>query len=54
MIRLMRIFSAAIDDAVDYVTTHWQPGDVVLIKASRSIGLERVADALIAAGSRKD
>lgn len=43
-----------IDDAVHYITTHWQAGDVVLIKASRSIGLERVADALITAGSRKD
>lgn len=44
----------SIDDAVEYVTAHWQPGDVVLVKASRSIGLERVAEALISAGSRKD
>ena len=43
-----------IDDAVAYITEHWQPGDVVLVKASRSIGLERVAEALISAGSRKD
>ena len=43
-----------IDDAVQYVTAHWESGDVVLVKASRSIGLERVAEALIAAGSRKD
>ena len=43
-----------IDDAVAYITSQWEPGDVVLVKASRSIGLERVAEALISAGSRKD
>lgn len=43
-----------IDDAVRYVTERWQSGDIVLIKASRSIGLERVAQALIDAGTRKD
>lgn len=43
-----------IDEAVQYVVAHWLPGDVILIKASRSIGLERVAQALIDADSRKD
>lgn len=41
-------------EAVEYVTSRWQPGDVVLVKASRSIGLERVAQALIDAGTRED
>lgn len=43
-----------VDEAVKYVTDRWQPGDIVLVKASRSIGLERVAQALLDAGSRKD
>ena len=40
--------------AVQYVTARWQPGDVVLVKASRSIGLDRVAQALIDAGTGED
>jgi UDP-N-acetylmuramoyl-tripeptide--D-alanyl-D-alanine ligase len=40
--------------AARYVLDRWHEGDVVLIKASRSIRLERVAEALRAAGSRKD
>ena len=43
-----------VDEAVAYVTARWQPGDVVLVKASRSIGLERVAEALMIAAARKD
>ena len=43
-----------VDAAIAYVLERWAPGDVVLVKASRSIGLERVAEALTAAGSRKD
>ena len=48
------IHVATATEAVEYVTSRWQPGDVVLIKASRSIGLERVAQALIDAGTRED
>lgn len=36
------------DAAIAHVTEHLVPGDVVLVKASRSVGLERVAEALIA------
>lgn len=43
-----------IESAIDYVLERWLPGDIVLVKASRSIGLERVADALIAAAARED
>jgi len=35
--------------AVAYLTPRVRPGDVVLVKASRAVGLERVADALLAA-----
>jgi len=35
------------DAAIAHVTEHLVPGDVVLVKASRSVGLERVADVLI-------
>ncbi|MFJ2824176.1 UDP-N-acetylmuramoyl-tripeptide--D-alanyl-D-alanine ligase [Streptomyces toxytricini] len=34
--------------AVDLLRSELRPGDVVLVKASRSIGLERVAEALLA------
>ncbi|GAA2724882.1 MULTISPECIES: UDP-N-acetylmuramoyl-tripeptide--D-alanyl-D-alanine ligase [Streptomyces] len=34
--------------AVDLLRSELRPGDVVLVKASRSVGLERVADALLA------
>ncbi len=43
-----------VEAAVAHVVSHWQPGDVVLVKASQSIHLERVAAALRAAGSRQD
>ncbi len=42
------------EQAAQYVLERWQPGDVVLVKASRSIRLERVAEALRHAGTRKD
>lgn len=42
------------EEAIAYVTSRWRPGDVVLVKASRSIGLERVAQALREAAARED
>ncbi len=39
---------ADVDAAIALLLGEVQPGDVVLVKASRSIGLERVADALVA------
>jgi UDP-N-acetylmuramoyl-tripeptide--D-alanyl-D-alanine ligase len=33
--------------AIDLLRRNVQPGDIVLVKASRSIGLERIADALV-------
>ncbi|MEU5362835.1 UDP-N-acetylmuramoyl-tripeptide--D-alanyl-D-alanine ligase [Streptomyces sp. NPDC005925] len=37
--------------AVDLLRSELRPGDVVLVKASRSVGLESVAEALLAAGA---
>ncbi|MER7678581.1 MULTISPECIES: UDP-N-acetylmuramoyl-tripeptide--D-alanyl-D-alanine ligase [unclassified Streptomyces] len=37
--------------AVDLLRSELRPGDVVLVKASRSVGLERVAQALLADGA---
>ncbi|MEU0034441.1 MULTISPECIES: UDP-N-acetylmuramoyl-tripeptide--D-alanyl-D-alanine ligase [unclassified Streptomyces] len=37
--------------AVDLLRSELRPGDVVLVKASRSVGLERVAQALLAGGA---
>jgi len=39
-------YVATIDEAVGLLADLLQPGDIVLIKASRSVGLERVAEAL--------
>ncbi|MDF2966780.1 MAG: murF [Nocardioidaceae bacterium] len=39
---------ADVESAVGYLTDHVRPGDVVLVKASRATGLERVASALLA------
>ncbi len=41
------VFVADVAAAIDLVTDLVQPGDVVLVKASRSIGLEAVAEALM-------
>ena len=38
------------DAAIDLLRDQVRPGDVVLVKASRAAGLERVAEALLAAG----
>jgi UDP-N-acetylmuramoyl-tripeptide--D-alanyl-D-alanine ligase len=37
--------------AVDLLRSELRPGDVVLVKASRSIGLESIAEALLAGGT---
>ncbi len=43
-----------VEAAIEYVVSRWQAGDVVLVKASQSIHLERVAEALRAAASGED
>jgi UDP-N-acetylmuramoyl-tripeptide--D-alanyl-D-alanine ligase len=37
------------DGALEFVIEHARPGDAVLVKASRAVGLERVAESLTAA-----
>ncbi|GAA2741529.1 UDP-N-acetylmuramoyl-tripeptide--D-alanyl-D-alanine ligase [Kitasatospora cinereorecta] len=39
------------DAAIELLRSQVRPGDVVLVKASRSVGLERVAEALLADGA---
>ncbi|WP_371496540.1 UDP-N-acetylmuramoyl-tripeptide--D-alanyl-D-alanine ligase [Kitasatospora sp. NBC_00374] len=39
------------DAAVELLRSQLQPGDVVLVKASRSVGLEKVAEALLSDGA---
>ncbi|WP_405004251.1 UDP-N-acetylmuramoyl-tripeptide--D-alanyl-D-alanine ligase [Kitasatospora purpeofusca] len=39
------------DAAVELLRSQLRPGDVVLVKASRSVGLEKVAEALLADGA---
>ncbi len=41
---------ATVEEAVEGVAAHLQPGDTVLLKGSRSMALERVGAALLAAG----
>jgi len=38
---------ADVDEAIAVLEAELEPGDVVLIKASRAVGLERVASALL-------
>ena len=45
---------ADVDDALLVLQSSVGEGDVVLVKASRAIGLERVAEGLLAVGDRKD
>ncbi|WP_406167848.1 UDP-N-acetylmuramoyl-tripeptide--D-alanyl-D-alanine ligase [Streptomyces sp. NBC_00996] len=40
--------------AVDLLRSELRPGDVVLVKASRSVGLERVAQALLDSGAESE
>jgi UDP-N-acetylmuramoyl-tripeptide--D-alanyl-D-alanine ligase len=42
------------DAAIELLRGEVRPGDVVLVKASRAAGLERVAEALLAAGDGVD
>jgi UDP-N-acetylmuramoyl-tripeptide--D-alanyl-D-alanine ligase len=44
------VFVADAETAVEHLRGEVAPGDVVLVKASRDAGLERVADALLAGG----
>jgi UDP-N-acetylmuramoyl-tripeptide--D-alanyl-D-alanine ligase len=44
------VFVPTAEDAITLLCQQVRPGDVVLVKASRTIGLDRVAAALIAAG----
>jgi UDP-N-acetylmuramoyl-tripeptide--D-alanyl-D-alanine ligase len=44
------VFVPTAEDAITLLCQQVRPGDVVLVKASRAIGLDRVAAALIAAG----
>lgn len=46
------IFVPEAPDAVELLRTQLRSGDVVLVKASRAAGLERVAQALLAEGGR--
>lgn len=41
---------ADVDEAIALLGAQVRPGDVVLVKASRAVGLERVAEALLAGG----
>jgi UDP-N-acetylmuramoyl-tripeptide--D-alanyl-D-alanine ligase len=41
------VFVPDVDAAIAFVEASVKPGDVVLVKASRSVGLERVAQALL-------
>jgi UDP-N-acetylmuramoyl-tripeptide--D-alanyl-D-alanine ligase len=43
------VLVADADAAIDLLQDEVAPGDVVLVKASRAVGLERVAAALLAA-----
>jgi UDP-N-acetylmuramoyl-tripeptide--D-alanyl-D-alanine ligase len=45
------VLVADVDEAVAYLGGALRPGDVVLVKASRATGLERVASALLGTGS---
>ena len=41
------MFVPDVDAAVELLRKEVRPGDVVLVKASRAVGLERLADGLL-------
>jgi UDP-N-acetylmuramoyl-tripeptide--D-alanyl-D-alanine ligase len=43
------VFVPDVDAAIELVTAQVRPGDVVLVKAARAVGLEHVAEALVSA-----
>jgi UDP-N-acetylmuramoyl-tripeptide--D-alanyl-D-alanine ligase len=43
-----------VDAAIRRLADVLQPGDVVLVKGSRAAGMERVAEAILAARGRRD
>ncbi|MGH2682665.1 MAG: UDP-N-acetylmuramoyl-tripeptide--D-alanyl-D-alanine ligase [Actinomycetota bacterium] len=45
---------STVDEAVEAVLADSRPGDLVLVKASRAIGLERLVERLMDAGNRED
>jgi UDP-N-acetylmuramoyl-tripeptide--D-alanyl-D-alanine ligase len=45
-------YAETIDEALDLLRKELQPGDVVLVKASRAAGLERLAAALLEEASQ--
>ena len=45
------VFVPDVDAALTLLRAHVRPGDVVLVKASRAAGLERVAQGLLEAGA---
>ncbi len=45
------VYAESIETALDLLRRELRPGDVVLVKASRTIGLERLAEALLQEGS---
>jgi UDP-N-acetylmuramoyl-tripeptide--D-alanyl-D-alanine ligase len=45
---------STVDETVEAVLADSRPGDLVLVKASRAIGLERLVERLMDAGNRRD
>jgi len=45
------VFVDDVQGAIDLLRTELRPGDVVLVKAARAVGLERVAEALLDEGA---
>lgn len=45
------VYAGSIDEALDLLRRELRPGDVVLVKASRAVGLESLAEALLQEGT---